>query len=148
MASCSGSRTWTRLACPWLVNGQSHIWLNEAFASPDRNSCLMPLPTLSKCCHPGGGRSICMLNRGFSVSVCLSLSRAPFVSLCACFFPKALRRVLPCGALGQLAQSSLHRVTSMEISGALGQLAQSSLHRVTSMEIPAWRYSRRVTSTE
>ena len=64
------------------------------------------------------------------------------------FFPKAWRRVLPCGALGQLAQSSLHRVTSMEISGALGQLAQSSLHRVTSMEIPAWRYSRRVTSTE
>ena len=84
------------------------------------------------------------------------------------FFPKALRRVLPCGALGQLAQSSLHRVTSMEISGALGQLAQSSLHRVTSMEIsgalgqlaqsslhrvtsmeiPAWRYLRRVTSTE
>ena len=54
----------------------------------------------------------------------------------ALFFPKALRRVLPCGALGQLAQSSLHRVTSMEISGALGQLAQSSLHRVTSMEIP------------
>ena len=55
---------------------------------------------------------------------------------------------LPCGALGQLAQSSLHRVTSMEVSGALGQLAQSSLHRVTSMEMPAWRYLRRVTSAE
>ena len=34
---------------------------------------------------------------------------------CFNFFPKALRRVLPRGALGQLAQSSLHRVTSMEI---------------------------------
>ena len=64
-------------------------------------------------------------------------------------FPKALRRALPCGALGQLAQSSLHRVTSMEIiPGALGQLAQGSLRRVTSMEIPAWRYLHRVTSME
>ena len=34
------------------------------------------------------------------------------------------------------------------IPGALGQLAQSSLHRVTSLEIPAWRYLHRVTSME
>ena len=72
----------------------------------------------------------------------------PLDSQVAPFFPKALRRVLPCGALRQLAQSSLRRVTRMEISGALGQLAQSSLHRVTSMEIPAWRYQHGDTCAE
>ena len=83
---------------------------------------------------------------------CSSDTQAPQIVNCGTaqelFFPKALRRVLPCGALGQLAQSSLHRVTSMEISGALGQLAQSSLHRVTSMEIPAWRYQHGDTRAE
>ena len=52
------------------------------------------------------------------------------------------------GVLGQLAQSSLHRVTSVEryLLGTLAEfLAQSSLRRVTSMEILAQSHQHGVT---
>ena len=72
------------------------------------------------------------------------------------FFPKALRRALPCGALGQLAQSSLRRVACTESPAWRYQhgdtraelLAQSSLHRVTSMEILAQSHRHGDTSME